>query len=441
MHAAGPVRTEERISTLDVVRGFALLGILLMNIVGFGLPAAYDDPTNSGGATGINLWVWIVLHVLAEGKMRCLFSMVFGAGIILLTSRAERRTDGLSSADIYYRRNLWLIAFGIPHAFLLWQGEILYPYGLCALALYAFRNMAPKNLIAIGVAMLVIIAGCNLVVGSQLQTTIAEGKAAIELQKSGAKLTEQQDEALKKWEDVRKHAKPTAAEIEKTNQRWRGSFIDVVKVRAESVWRWHSLAYYHYYELDIFSMMLFGMAFFKLGIFSGTRSFRFYAMLAAGGYLIGGSVNSFTAFTRVSNNFDITVSQYTTLTYDIGRLSVALAHVSVLILLVKAGAMKWLTSRLAAVGQMALSNYLTHSVVCSTIFCGYGFGMYGRLERYQLYYVVFGLWIFQLIASPIWLKHFQFGPAEWVWRSLTYWEKQPMRKAAPAAAIAEPVLG
>src|SRR5436190_21128414 len=138
MSTPGPVRAEERISSLDIVRGFALLGILLMNIVGFGLASAYDDPTNSGGSTGANLWVWIVLHIFAEGKMRCLFSMIFGAGIILLTSRAEQRTEGASVADIYYRRNLWLIAFGIPHAFLLWQGEILYPYGLCALALYPF---------------------------------------------------------------------------------------------------------------------------------------------------------------------------------------------------------------------------------------------------------------------------------------------------------------
>jgi len=436
MSIQGPVRADERISTLDVVRGFALLGILLMNIVGFGLAAAYDDPTNSGGATGLNLWVWVTMHILAEGKMRCLFSMVFGAGVILLTSRAEQRRDGASSADIYFRRNLWLLALGIPHAFLLWHGEILYPYALCALAVYAFRHMAPKSLIAIGVAMIIVIAGCNLYSGFDMQKNIADGKAAILIQSGGGKLTEEQEEARKKWEEVRKHAKPTPEEIEKTNQKWRGGVIDVLKVRAESVWRWHSLAYYHYYNLDIFSMMFLGMAFFKLGIFSGTRPVRFYATMAVVGYLIGLSVNSYTAYTRVTNNFDIVVNLYSSLTYDIGRLSIALAHVAVLILLVKGGVMQWLTNRLGAVGQMALSNYLTHSIVCSTIFCGYGFGMFGRLQRYELYYVVFGLWVFQLIVSPIWLRHFHFGPAEWAWRSLTYWEKQPMKKAAPVAEMA-----
>src|SRR5262249_2569323 len=155
---------------------------------------------------------------------------------------------------------------------------------------------------------------------------------------------------------------------EKTNKKWRGSVIDVLKVRAESVWRWHSLAYYHYWNLDIFSMMMLGMALFKLGIFSGTRPVKFYAAMAGVGYAIGLSVNSYTAYTRVANNFDIVVNTYAGVTYDIGRLSIALAHVGVLMLLIKAGMLTWLTRSLGAIGQMALSNYLTHSIVCSTIF-------------------------------------------------------------------------
>ena len=94
----------------------------------------------------------------------------------------------------------------------------------------------------------------------------------------------------------------------------------------------------------------------------------------------------------------------------------------------KAGALRWLTSRLAAVGQMAFSCYIMQSLICTTIFYGYGFGLFGRLQRYQLYYVVLGVWVVQLIASPIWLRHFRFGPLEWLWRSLTYVEIQPMRR-------------
>lgn len=428
MPAASPVRSDERITSLDTIRGFALLGILLMNIVGFGLANAYDDPTNSGGATGIDLWTWVVMHVLAEGKMRCLFSMVFGAGIVLLTSRAEQRADGSNAADIHYRRNLWLGGFGILHAYLLWQGEILYPYAYCALALYPFRRAAPRTLITLAAVLMAITAACAVLNASETNTIVVEGKAAAARKQGDAKLTDAQAEALGKWEELRKNAKPTPAEVEKTNAKWRGSLWDVLKVRATSVWRWHSTAYYHFWNLDIFSMMLLGMGLFRLGVFSAARSKAFYARLAIGGYVVGITVNSITAWTRVTSGFDLVTSGYTLLTYDLGRLSVALAHASVLLLLVKCEVLVWLTRRLGAVGQMALSNYLTHSVVCSTLFCGYGFGLFGRLARHELYYVVGGLWLFQLWISPIWLRHFQFGPAEWAWRSLTYWQRQPMRR-------------
>lgn len=426
--ATCPVTTQDRLHSLDVIRGFALLGILLMNIVGFGLARAADDPTNSGGGTGLNLWVWIVMYVLAEGKMRCLFSMIFGAGIILLTERTERtERSGNSAADVFYRRNLWLLGAGILHAYLLWHGEILYAYGLCALGLYAFRRMEPKGLLLIGVLMILVTAGWNWYDALSVKKMSEEGKAAVSAESSSIKLSPEQLEAKQKWEDLRKQAKPTPQEIEKINNRWRGSLLDVLKVRAERVAHWHNISYYHYYNLDVFSMMFFGMAMFKLGVFSAARSMRFYAGLAAICYGIGLPLNCFTAYLRVSSNFDIVVSSYTSVTYDIGRLSIALGHTTVLILLLKAGSLRWLTSSLGAVGQMALTNYLTHSIVCSTIFCRYGFALFGRLERYQLYYVVFGLWIFQLIVSPIWLRHFQFGPAEWAWRSLTYWKRQPMR--------------
>jgi uncharacterized protein len=115
-------------------------------------------------------------------------------------------------------------------------------------------------------------------------------------------------------------------------------------------------------------------------------------------------------------------------------LPIALACMAVLMILCKAGAARWLTSRLAAIGQMALSNYILQSVVCSLVFTGYGFGLYGRLERYQLYYAVAGCWAISLAASPIWLQHYRFGPLEWCWRSLTYWKRQPMRIRRPSAA-------
>src|SRR6185437_13276031 len=118
-----------------------------------------------------------------------------------------------------------------------------------------------------------------------------------------------------------------------------------------------------------------------------------------------------------------------------GSVMVALGHVGALLLIYKAGMLTWLTTRLAAVGRMALSNYLTHSIVCTTIFYGYGFGLFGTINRTGLAAIVLAIWIFQLIISPIWLEHFRFGPAEWLWRSLTYWRLQPVRIEAVEAPV------
>jgi uncharacterized protein len=181
-------------------------------------------------------------------------------------------------------------------------------------------------------------------------------------------------------------------------------------------------------------MMFIGMGLFKLGVFSAARSYRLYAWIAVIGFLIGIPLNSYLAWLAVKSDFDRVTFAFTHLAYDIERLPVALASMALLMILCKAGALRWLTGRLAAIGQMALSNYVFQSVVCTLVFTGYGFGLYGRLERYQLYYVVAGCWAMSLAASPIWLRHYRFGPLEWCWRSLTYWKKQPMRIRRPSAA-------
>ncbi len=121
-----------------------------------------------------------------------------------------------------------------------------------------------------------------------------------------------------------------------------------------------------------------------------------------------------------------------------GSLVVALGHVGLIMLIVQSGAIGWLTTRLAAVRRMALSNYLSDSIVCTTLFYGYGFGLFEHINRTGLAAIVLTIWIMQLLASPIWLKYFRYGPAEWLWRSLTYWRLQPMRQrpeeSVPVAA-------
>jgi uncharacterized protein len=435
--AIGPVEQSERISSLDAVRGAALLGILLMNVNGFGLhPASYDDPTVAGGATGANLWAWIVNHVAFEGKMRALFSMLFGAGVIVLTERGESR--GHSMADIYYRRLLWLMLFGIAHAFLLWWGEILYPYALCGLALYPFRKMTVRALLITGGVMVLIATGGS--VGNAYSTREARDKAAeaARLRAQGKTLTDEQTKAEEKWKETLKQSKPTPAQLAEDNAKWLGGFKKNLERRAEIVMQWHSIPYWHPMMFDLWMMMILGMAFYKMGMFHGALSYRAYALMSAAGYAAGVTTQIFTARIIVESNFDLITQGFAAIPYEICRVATTLGHIGVLMMILKAGALRWLTSALAAVGQMAFSNYVSQSVICYAFF--YLLGWYGKLERIQLLYFVLAIWTVQLLWSPLWLRAFRFGPLEWAWRSLTYWSRPPFRReSTPVPAAAPPV--
>jgi len=429
---ARPVSTGERISSLDVLRGFALLGILLMNIVGFGqYHGAYDNPTAAGGATGLNLAAWVFLHITAEGTMRCLFSLVFGASVILFTSKLEGQTD---AGDLYYRRTLWLMLFGVAHLFLLWQGEILYYYAISALVLYPFRNLRPRNLILIAVAGLLLLAGFDAFSGFQKREMIEKGRAAVAKAERHETLTEDETDEQRKWEDFAKERNPSPEKLLKDSKEWQGSFTSVVKARGTLVMKWNSTPYFHPWHFDVWSMMFLGMALFKLGVLSARRPLGLYVAMLVGGYGIGFTLNSYTAWRIVESGFDPLVQQFSSIVYNVARLSVACGHLGLLLTLCQKGWLKGLTARLGAIGQTAFSNYILQSLVCAFTFTGYGLGLYGKLERHQLYFVVAGLWVTALIVSPIWLQHFRYGPLEWGWRSLTYWKRQPFRIDSPGHA-------
>ena len=204
-------------------------------------------------------------------------------------------------------------------------------------------------------------------------------------------------------------------------------YWDVVLAKVKMNQTFQTWFPYRIWVWDVLSYMLLGMAFFKLRIFQGERSNRFYLMMLMIGYAVGLTVNYFETKLLLGSNFDAMTISLTHQTYHIGRLFTTLGHIGLFMLFIKSGILQFLQNRLAAVGTMALTNYLMHSVITSIIFYGFGFSMYGKLQRYELYYIVGGIWIFQLIVSPIWIKHFHYGPMEWLWRSLTYQEKQPFR--------------
>ena len=424
--APRPVSQRERIPTIDVVRGVALMGILLMNISSFSGPLEmYINPLMVGNHRSYNLFAWVIRWVLFEGKMRAAFSMLFGAGVILLSERAERR-GSKNIADIFLRRNMWLVLFGVIHFYFIWTGDILYWYGLTALLfLYPCRKVRFRNLFIAGVIMLVLGVGSDAFFALDGIHTRNQAQAAQALQAAGKKLTQDQQDAIKKWNDVVDHRKKLHDDDLKA---MRGSYLDALKWRIKFGPQAQAMNYYKLGFTDVLGMMLIGMGLYRMGFLTGALSYKVYGWTIAIGFLLSIPINGFQAWGVIRDNFQPESAWW--VLYQFGRLTGAVANVALVVVICKAGLFQRLQRRVAAVGQTALSNYLFTSISCSLLFNGFGFGLYGKLEYYQLYAVVAAVWACNLILSPIWLHYFRFGPMEWVWRSLTYWKRQPMRRSA-----------
>jgi uncharacterized protein len=427
--AVKPVSKEARVASLDVLRGIAVLGILMMNITGFGLlPHAYGNPLVEGGAEGLNHIAYVIINVGFEGTMRGIFSLLFGASIVLLTSRMEKAGAGIMAAEVHFRRMLWMLLFGIIHwALMLWYGEILFNYAMCGLLLFSVRKLSPRFHLIAATLLLVGAALFQTVeyrVVAQKEVVAASAEAA---KASGAKLTPAQTKAIEAWKEISAHSRPTDDEVAKIRGQHQGSYFEAVSGQFETSYLFQWTEAPKWLITDMIPFMLLGMAMLNLGILGGAARARTYALMLLGGYGIGLPLGLYELNLVLDGNFTPTAFAEAGRTYQFSRLAMVIGHLGLALLFIRAGLFKALQRALAATGQMALSNYLAQTIICTALFYGFGFGLYGAFERYQLYYIVAAVWAAQLIWSPIWLRHYRFGPFEWLWRSLTYWQRQPMR--------------
>jgi len=427
-----PVDTADRIQTLDIVRGVALLGILLMNIPFFGIDPSVFNTVLRGSHTSTDFRTMGVIFTFFDGTMRGLFSMLFGAGMILFTLNKQQTPGGVTVAEYYYRRLLWLVAFGVLNAYiLLWEGDILFYYGLFGMLLYPFRNTKAKWLILMGIACIAIGMFKNMLWYSETRTTRATYLEAVAAEKAKTKLTDKQQEAKASWEQIEKGQLPDTARSNRNIRKMHsgyGTIFSYFIPRNSGNEAWGT---YHGIW-DMISMMLVGMGLFTLGFFSNRLSTGTYGMWLLAGYGLGIPIGYifFRGGFIESINFGTYVDTYNVphwLLYDLRRLLLCIGHASLLMIIYRSKIVPWLMKALSNVGQMAFTNYLMQSIICTWYFFGYGFNHYNNYSFHQLYYVVGSVWLFQLIFSSIWLKYFRFGPFEWLWRTLTYWKLQPMK--------------
>jgi uncharacterized protein len=397
--------TGERFVTLDAVRGVAVLGILLMNIVSMGLPGyAYINPTYWGTDGPLDLALWAINYVLADGKMRALFTMLFGASMVLIAERAAAK--GESPTSVHYRRLLWLFVFGMIHGWLFWYGDILTQYAAGGAVMFALWRWRPRALAIVAAVMLLTQLGLNYGHHQSLASTQAAATAP------GATA-----KARRAWADMLKKEVPDRAVAEKEIRLYRGDTVQAFEARKPMI------IFFQTFLLpismpEIFGFMALGMLLFRYGFLTGGWSRRAYWRVMAVGYLVAVPLMIPLARAVAASSWDpVTLPLYDGASFLL-RPFIALAHAAAVILFVQSGAAKWLVTRLEAAGRMAFSNYLGTTLLTTTLFYGYGFDLFGALSRAELYLVVLAVWALILLWSKPWLERFDYGPLEWLWRRL-----------------------
>lgn len=396
-----------RIEALDLLRGVAVMGILLANIAGFALPAAaYLSPAAWGGDTGADLAAWAAVFILVEGKMRGLFSVLFGASMLLVIERA--RASGEDAAQVHFMRMATLFAIGLVHLYLIWWGDILTLYAMVGAVAWAFRRLPARWLVALGLALI----GAEMLVSAELWN--AARAAAPQATAVDARL----------WADLSAGfgVPPTAdllAEVA-ANRSLAGALR----------WRWdHTpgpLSALFVTGPETLGYMLLGMAGLRSGFLSGAWPRAAYRRWAVATIAVGWPAFALLAALTVRHGFDLRYVLFGSMVAAAPLRPVLVAgYAALVILLMRPGGR--LTRRVAAAGRAAFTNYLGTSIVMTGIF--YGLGLFGALSRTQLAMIVPLAWIVMLAWSKPWLDRFRFGPLEWLWRSLARLEVQPLRRA------------
>lgn len=415
MTAPAPTGAGPRIVTIDAVRGVAVMGILLMNIVDFALPAAaHFDPGVHGADAAANWWAWALAYALVSGKMRALFSLLFGASMVLIAERTL--ATGGDPLRRHVARMAALLAIGMAHAWLIWWGDILVAYALCGALAFLFWRKPPH--------VLFVVAG--LLMAGSLASGLLDIDAARRF--GTAASAPDADPAMRErwraWRDAGRSPEQIAAEI----AAYRGGWPAVQAARARDAARMQAglgpaaIA-------ETVSLMLAGMALFRLGFFSGAWRGAAYrrTLLLGYGIALPLYVPLIAAIDR-SGFAPLTIAWAERVQVALLGPPVALAHAALVILLVR-GRHGWLSAHVAAAGRTALTNYLGASIVCTAIFYGYGLGWFARIERWQLYPLALLLCAAMLAWPVVWLGRYRVGPAEWLWRSLATLRRQPMRRS------------
>jgi uncharacterized protein len=436
MHIASPVH--DRFATLDAIRGFAVLGILLTNIFIFALPVhALDLPEIWGEKVTANLLAWNFVIVFVDGVMRAMLAIVFGASAYVVLSRAQSGDAGraLGVLDIHFRRLLLLIAFGLIHAYvLLWPHDILFLYGLFGLFLFPFRTLSARHLSLIAGLMLLLSSWFGAEGASPIKDAMLDTQPALEKAEPSSigsvpplagQLSESRLADDMSGEDgfdapFAEAMGEILEEIEEVIAIRQSGYVTNFAATAGASFDEQTGEVFRHHFLDIFPVMLLGMALVKSGFLTSAWMTRRYLLIGLIGYVTGTTIGM-VAYLPLSapqsaHNAAIAMVDYG---YELRRLGFAVGHICALIVCMRLQVLSFVTRRLCDCGRLALTLYIGQTVICLYLFYGFGFGLFGTMEHVDILVVALILIALQLLlAGPI-LRLIGQGPLERLLRHLS----------------------
>jgi uncharacterized protein len=403
---AAPIKTSERMQSLDVLRGFSLIGILLVNMQVFAMIfATLQNPTTYGDLTGLNYVVAFITYALAQQKFMTLFAILFGAGIYLMAKNIEDK--GINPVIINFQRMMWLLLIGLIHAYCIWYGDILVSYAACGLLAYFARKSSPKRLFISGL----IILGIGSLIFVLMDLTFQYWPQELV------------SEALAGW-------RPDTEAIAREVAIHRGGWMEQMELRVPKAAEFQTVLLLFFTFWRAFGLMLVGMSLFKWDILTGKAEKRTYTKMIGVGFIIGIPMVLAGWFSSFSHDWDFDYAMFKGFQFNYwGSLFISAAYIGAVILMTrsKSSFVSRINRLLSAMGRMAFTNYLVQSILCTLIFYGHGLGLFGKLDRTVQFLLVIMIIALQAWYSSFWLKYYRFGPLEWIWRTLTYKKKQTMK--------------
>ena len=396
---------QTRHASLDMLRGFAILGILVMNIQAFAMPwPAYANPYAFGSMDGLHGWVYYISHVFFDGKFYSLFAMMFGAGLALLAERSLQ-TDRSATAH-HYRRMLFLGLVGLLHGFFIWYGDILFIYAVCGSVAWLFLRRRTRTLFVVALLFLL----TPLLISLLTAWSMAHWPDELLVE-------------MAQWWG------PNSPAIAEDLAAYTGAYSDQLPVRAEvylSIISW-SMGLHVFWHAT--GLMLLGMVLYRLGMMTAEWSRRAYLLTLLLGLGLGLLLVLWGLLQIEAQNWRFPWTKFVGRQYNnTAAPLMSLAYLAMIMLLYQMGRARLIQQGLQAVGKTALSNYLLQSLVCTLIFYGHGLGLFGEVSRGWQAAIVPGIWLGQIGLSLWWLRHFRHGPVEWLGRCFSRLEAPAFRR-------------